>query len=79
MAKGKLGLSRLQDSLTNTIDDNGTIVNGDANIANNLNKYFTNIGVNLTKNAPATFKYRSYLTNTLSISTSGQMTYSQNS
>ena len=54
MAKGKLGLSRLQDSLTESMtDENGTLLTKDKDIADNLNKFFVNIGTDLTKTIPS--------------------------
>ena len=68
MAKGKLGLTRLQDSLTETMtDDKGLTLTNDKDIADNLNKFFVNIGSDLTKNIPRSDNYKKYLRNTLTV------------
>ena len=68
MAKGKLGLTRLQDSLTNSMmKQDGTIITNDTDIADNLNNFFVNIGSDLTKDIPRSDNYKRYLRNTLTV------------
>ena len=68
MAKGKLGLTRLQDSLTDKMKLNdGTISTDDQQIANNLNEFFINIGTDLTKQIPSNNTFKKYLKNTLKV------------
>lgn len=48
LAKNRLGLNRLQDSLTNSlVSVDNKVINGDSNIANHLNEFFVNIGTDL--------------------------------
>ena len=68
MAKGKLGMTRLQDSLTDSmIDEQGKILTNDTDIANNLNTFFVNVGSDLTANIPRSNNFKYYLRNTLTV------------
>ena len=68
LAKGKLGLTKLQDSLTDSmVDSNGKTLDNDKDIADNLNNFFVNIGSDLTKNIPRSNNYKHYLRNTLTV------------
>ena len=68
MAKGKLGIDRLQDSLTDKLLlDNGSEITGDQNIADTLNEYFVNIGTDITKDLRPTTSHRHYLRNIVKI------------
>ena len=62
MAKGKLGLSKLQDSITNEMfNEDKVLLTNDNDIADNLNKFFVNIGSDLTKSIPRSDKFKRYL------------------
>ena len=68
MAKGKLGLTRLQDSLTDEMKGpDNKLLDSDIEIANNLNEFFVNVGTDLTKNIPRSNNFKKYLRNTPSI------------
>ena len=68
LAKGKLGIDRLQDSLTDKLLlENGNEITGDQNMANVLNEYFINVGHDITKLLNPSTSHKHYMRNVTTV------------